>query len=58
MQKIINQISQASTFEEEAPLYKISDCFVLGMELARDCSSLEGAACEPEYIQLTEGKID
>jgi hypothetical protein len=58
MQKIINQLSQTSTFEEEAPLDKISDCFVLGMELARDCSPLEGAACEPVYIKLTEVKID
>ncbi len=58
MQKIINQILQASTFEEEALLEKISDCFVLGMELAGDCSPLEGAACEPEYIKLTEGKTD
>ena len=58
MQKIIKQLSQTSTFEKEAPLDKISDCFVLGMELARDFSPLEGAACEPEYIKLTKGKID
>ncbi len=60
MQKIFNQLTQTSTFEGEAPLDKLPDhdCFVLEMELARACSPLEGVACEPEYIKLTEGKID
>ncbi len=56
MQEIINQdqLTQTSTFEEEAPLDNFSDSFVLGLELARDRSPLEGAACEPEYIKLPD----
>jgi hypothetical protein len=54
MQKIINQLTKTLTFEEEAPLDNLADCFLTSV----DCSRLDGAACEPEYIKLTEGKID
>ncbi len=54
---------QTSTFEKEAQLLdKLLDYYPMvsipprGVELALDCSPIEGAVCELESIKFTEGK--